>query len=236
MGQKIKAPNSKSGSGFLWGIIAIIAIAATVIGVIVVKNSDDKVSSGINADIAINGDAIQLRSSNAAKDAKVVDLYEDYSCHYCAQLDKESGTQLRDAIESGKIVLNIRNLTFLNKEVNDSSLRSASAALAAAKSGDSSLYWKMRTYLFDNQPSIVGKWDIPQYQTELKDLGASAGTVNSVASKEGREGAERMASRNAETLKEKIGEVSSPHVFVDGKQLIFGKDAEFDNWVEVALK
>ena len=87
MSQKIKNPNEK-GSGFVVGIIALIAIVAVVIGVVLYMGRnqpieglpDEDVSFSVQAD----GNIVRLASDEAGDDAVVAEVYEDYSCPYCA--------------------------------------------------------------------------------------------------------------------------------------------------------
>ena len=70
MSQKIKAPNaSKGGNGFLWGIIAILVIAAVAIGFIVYNNQQHKVDN-----ITLPDDKVDclLYTSDAADEVRRV--------------------------------------------------------------------------------------------------------------------------------------------------------------------
>ena len=95
---KVSNPNAKGGSGFLWAILAVVVIAAVVIGYIVISGQGKKtehlaereyVNVGFEGDYSDN--AMTLRAENAGADAEVVDLYEDYSCPYCSTLALETG-------------------------------------------------------------------------------------------------------------------------------------------------
>ena len=92
MSQKIKNPNEK-GSGFIVGIIALIAIVAVVIGVVLYMGRnqpieglpDEDVSFSVQAD----GNIVRLASDEAGDDAfqVPVDLLELWGDVDAAQLD-----------------------------------------------------------------------------------------------------------------------------------------------------
>ena len=86
MSQKIKAPNaSKGGNGFLWGIIAILVIAAVAIGFIVYNNQQHKVDNislpndKVKVKMTAEDSTVTLESEDAGDDVPVVEVFEDFS-------------------------------------------------------------------------------------------------------------------------------------------------------------
>lgn len=117
---KIQSPN-ENGSGFIWAIIAVVLVAVAVIAYVIIsgnKSQEEKFAETYNETTAFNnkvdGSAVQLVSDKADK-AKTVDIYEDFSCHYCSQLAKETDADMKKLIEDGKVKVNIRTMNFLDK-------------------------------------------------------------------------------------------------------------------------
>ena len=89
--RKVENPNKKGNTAFIWAVLAVLAIALVVIGLIVFNGRENRSAAikegmidveGINVAWNEDEDIIHLTGSNA--DAKTAELFEDFSCSHCA--------------------------------------------------------------------------------------------------------------------------------------------------------
>lgn len=101
-----------------------------------------------------DGRAIEVYPGKAKAGAPVVELFFDYQCPACGNLERQAGKYILDAAEQGDYQLIYRPMTFLDTNLrNDSSVRAANAAACYAEVGDYSAYHQA---VFDNQPAQEG--------------------------------------------------------------------------------
>lgn len=237
---KVSNPNAKGGSGFIWAVVAVIAIAAVVIGYIVMSGQGKKtehLADRETVDVAFTSDfsdnAVTLKADNVKADAPEVDLYEDFSCSYCGQLAENTDADMQAAIEAGDLVVNVRTLNFLDRgNIDGHSTRAAAAVLAVAEAGETDVYWNYRAALMEEQADIYNKWSNDDFADAAKQLGASDAVVEKIRSGENVEAAEALATANAEKLNTETGTVSSPRVIQDGKDV---DSPDINQWLKVVL-
>ena len=108
--RKVQNPNAKGGAGFIWAIVAVIAIAAIVIGIIVFNGKKDRKdaiaedmidTTGITSTWEEGSDVIHL-AAEGAEDAPEADLFEDFSCSHCAELEEATGDQALEALDADR--------------------------------------------------------------------------------------------------------------------------------------
>ena len=237
---KISNPNSKGGSGFIWAIVAVIAIAAVVIGYIVMSGQGkktehlaDREAVDVSFVSEFSDNAVTLKADNAKADAPVVDLYEDFSCSYCSQLAENTDADMQAAIEAGDLVVNVRTLNFLDRgNVDGHSTRAAAAVLALAEAGETDAYWNYRAALMEEQEDIYNKWSNDDFADAAKQIGASDAVVEKIRSGGNVESANDLATANADKLNAETGSVSSPRVIQDGKDV---DSPDINQWLDVVL-
>lgn len=240
MSTKIKNPNEKS-NGFLWALLAILLIAAVVVGYIFMSNKNskiDKVTQGIEKldvtfDMEIKDNAYQLKSASAAADTPQVDLYEDFSCPHCADLAIATDAEMLKAVDDGELIVNVRTLNFLDGKATDGhSTRAGDALRIAASQGDPDLYWNFRDLLMKKQADIYAKWEMADFAEAARQVGANDETVKKIseASPEHTE-AIAMFTANSKKLESETGKVSSPRIIKNGKDI-----DDLKNWVSEAKK
>ena len=220
---KIQSPN-ENGSGFIWAIIAVVLVAVAVIAYVIIsgnKSQEEKFAETYNETTAFNnkvdGSAVQLVSDKADK-AKTVDIYEDFSCHYCSQLAKDA--DMKKLIEDGKVKVNIRTMNFLDKGEIGHSNKAGTAAYTIAKDDSAQVYWNFRTMLMTEQQNIWGKKELKDFADMAKILGDKEETVKKIADGTYSDEFKKIADDNAKKLeKDGDGQVSSPRVFIDGKEI-----------------
>lgn len=224
MSGKVRNPNETS-KGFLWAVLALVLIAAAVIGYVVISGKQPKATqyaereqTPVSFELATKDGAIQLKSANAKKDAANVDLYEDFSCHYCAQLAEATDADMKKAIEAGTVVVNIHSMRFLDNGQDGHSTAAGTAVYTVAKMDTPAVYWNYREALMQDQQDLYGE-DVVQLAQIAADLGASAETVEAIKSGQYQDEFKKLADGNEAKL-EKVGEkVSSPRVFIDGTEV-----------------
>lgn len=238
MSGKVRNPNETS-KGFLWAILALIVIAAAVIGYVVVSGQQTEATkyaererSTAAFELTDKDGAFQLKSANTKKDAAQVDLYEDFSCHYCAELAEATDADMKKAIEAGNVVVNVRSMRFLDNGQNGHSTAAGAAVYTVAKLDTPAVYWDYREVLMKDQADLYGK-NTDELAQIAADLGASAETVEAIKSSQYQEEFIKFADANEAKL-EKVGKsVSSPRVFIDGTEV---PGAELHGWVAPYVK
>lgn len=147
------------------GVVAVIVVAVAVIAGVILTTQQSA------PPVATGADAIKITKSGseypatvgddgtviAGKDtAKVkVDLYEDFTCPYCRELETASGAQMAKAVADGQLQVRYHLLNILDGNTNPPgySLLAANAAIAAAKQGKFADY---HASLYAQQPKEGG--------------------------------------------------------------------------------
>lgn len=240
MSTKVSDPNAKGGSGFLWAIVAVVVIAIAVIGYIIYSGQGARTEHladrefeqvGFEADFA--GDTVTLAAGNVAEDAPEVELYEDFSCPYCATLAENTDEDMKNAIEDGQLVVNVHTLNFLdNGNADGHSTKSLAALLAIEETGDPALYWNYRSVLMEEQEDIYNKWSNDDFANAADELGAPGEVVDAIRDGAYTEQAVEVGESNAARLEEQTGNVSSPRVLQNGQDV---EVQDINQWVEAVV-
>lgn len=246
MSQKIKAPNaSKGGNGFLWGIIAILVIAAVAIGFIVYNNQQHKVDNislpndKVKVKMTAEDATVTLESEDAGDDVPVVEVFEDFSCHYCAQLEAASSADVKQALEDGKLKVKFRFLNFLDRgDESGPSTRGAATAWAVAKSGNVDAFWNIHRLMMDEQSTVTRQWDWDDLANAAEKMGADDGVVDNIRNESVKDEGAKISRTNNKEVEKREGKVSSPVLYKDGKQFDppVNSDESLGSWVPVVLE
>ena len=95
--------------------------------------------------------------TDVADPAITVAVYEDFLCPTCRQFEEQSGAFLREAVASGRIVVEYRPFTFLlSATTNEYTQRAANAAACVADEAGVAAYAAMHDLLYVNQPPEGG--------------------------------------------------------------------------------
>lgn len=234
-------PNSTGGKGFLWALLALLLIGALVIGLIVYNGRGaqaDRLAEnmqdvdGVNMEFADNAITLSGENSDGAKEAAI---YEDFACHYCAELAKKTDDEMLEKIKSGELKVSIHPLNFLDAPGGEftagHSTYTLAAALALADKGETEAYWNLRKALLEQQQSLAGI-DANALADMAKDFGASKEAVSAIRDGEYEEQAKEIGDANADHLQEKTGEISSPRVLVDDADVA---SDPLENWIDDLL-
>ncbi|AKK11770.1 DsbA family protein [Corynebacterium uterequi] len=243
--RSVSDPNSKGSASFLWVIVAVLAIAAIVIGV-VVWQSKGKAAEEVAAQRVelgftptFDGNDVRLAADNAKADAPEVSLYEDFSCHYCADLAEATDDQMLQEIRNGNLVVTVNPLTFLdgvnaqNEPNIGHSAAAAAATTALADMGEFDAWWTLRAVLMDKQAEIYNQWSDEDFAEAAKAAGASDEAAEAIKAGKYYDQAVETAKKNAKELEDQTGSVSSPRVLLDGKDV---QVSSTDEWIDAVLK
>lgn len=245
--RKVQNPNSKGGAGFVWAIVAVIAIALLVIGIIVYNGKNDRkeaiAENMINVDGVTatweEGDDVVVLAAEGADDAPRADLFEDFSCSYCADLEKETSEQMVEALKAGEIVVDLRPMVFLDGQKDaytpGHSTRALASTLALYAHNDVSAALNLRDHLYHNQEDVYNKVQYDDLADLAEGYGASAEAVQDIRDAKYEEAAKEMSDVNMKLQEERSGEAWTPRVMVDGKDLI-EDGGDHTAWVEELKK
>lgn len=246
MSQKIKAPNaSKGGNGFLWGIIAILVIAAVAIGFIVYNNQKHKVDNislpndEVKVKMTAEDSIVTLEAENAGDNVPTVEVFEDFSCHYCAQLETASSDDVKKALEDGKVKVEFRFLNFLDRgDESGPSTRGAAVAWAVAKTGDVDAFWNLHRLMMEEQSTVTRQWEWDDLANAADKMGVDGGVVDKIRDKSVKDEGAKISRENDKEVEKREGDVSSPLLYKNGKRFDppMNPDETLGSWVPTVLE
>lgn len=154
---------------------------------------------------------------NAADGVPTVEIFEDFQCPACANLEQAYGPLIQQEAEAGNIKLVYRPMVFLDSNLNtDHSLRAANAFGCAITGGVGEQY---HSVVFANQPTQEGDgWTDDQ----LKAFGGQAGLTGDAQSTFEKcvdDGTYEGWSQLSNDAAFDAGVSGTPTIFVDGKEL-----------------
>lgn len=218
---------TSSKTTYIIGGLAIVVIAALVIGgILLTRDSEKPRNEGYGA---VQNAAVEVTMEDAGvvrlglpDVTNTIDVFEDPMCPYCAQLEQKHGQEVAQAIDEGKFAVRYHILNFLNRlsASGDYSTRAVAASQCVAQTGDAIAYSKFHAELFspDNQPAENGKSDLSNEDLAAlaKDAGADEKAGNCIT------GGERMqqAAADAETGRAALaasGATGTPAVVHNGQ-------------------
>lgn len=153
----------------------VVFIVGGIIGAVLLStsgssNSDASPTADPNAPLPAGVSAPTYGASVGTVETPVLDVYEDFQCPACAQLEQTFGPTLAEMVAAGQVKVNYHPMNFLDKNLgNDSSTRAASAFGCAVDAGATQPY---HNTVFANQPAQEG---VGYTQEQLKAFGAQAG-------------------------------------------------------------
>ncbi|MDK8364997.1 DsbA family protein [Corynebacterium sp. UMB10119B.1] len=234
--RKVKNPNEKNGAGFIWAIVAVIAIAALVIGLIFVNGKKGREAamaenmidtSGITVSWNEDDHFIRL-AAEGVDDAPMAELYEDFSCPHCADLAVATDEQMFEKLREGKIEVELRPMVTLDGLTNGHSTMGLAAELALVANDEPAAMMNLRDHLMVNQRDVYSKVTDDDLADLARDYGASDKAVQDIRDKTYYDAARAMSNGNLKLQQERGGEAGTPRVMVDGKDV----EGEINNWVD----
>jgi protein-disulfide isomerase len=138
--KKLKAAAPKGGPNpvIIGAVVAAVVLVAVAVAILIGTNN--KSASGSSAQpagvIGGTGGGIVANAATAKSNAPTLDVYEDFQCPSCGDLEERMGAQITSLAQAGDIKLVVHVMSFLDGNLkNDSSTRSANAAACAADAG-----------------------------------------------------------------------------------------------------
>lgn len=241
MSNKVQNPNQGGSKSFLWALVAVVVVAIVVVAYIVINGQGAKTEYVADRDFddvsmssTVEDRSIILASNDASADAEVVQLYEDFSCHYCAMLAENTDEQMKDEIEAGNLVVELHPLNFLDQgNTEGHSTRALAAALSVADAGDPSLFWNFRTLLLEDQDDMLNQWSDEDFAAAAEAMGADVSVGDAIRNGDNMDRANELATANGETLTKQTGNLSSPRVLQDGQDVPV---EDINQWIPAVLQ
>lgn len=172
-------------------------------------------------------------------DAPKIDVWEDYMCPACGQMESQFGEQLTEAATAGDLQITHHYVNFLDQQSaqGDYSTRMIAASQCVAVGEDLQTYLDTRTAWFTNQPA-EGGGDRTQSEIaeDAKSAGAGDDTVTCIEGI-GAEGGDNLdkatdtAQASQQALQDAGLQMATPTVAKDGEKL----EISDPTWIEQAM-
>ena len=241
-----RTSNSNNRTQLIIGVVAIVVIAAIiVIGIVMNQRQTAVQNEGYGASaksVATESGGVVTVSNPTVTGTtpKVIDLYADAMCPACALFEAQFSQQINQAVDEGKLTVNVHMLTFLNPRSysKDYSARAAAALLCVAQEGGSTpgAYLGFHSALFASgtQPAEGGSSDLTDQQ--LADLATSTGAADTatqcITSGQNVAAATAADTSSTATLSAATGgRVGTPTVVQNGKPV----DIQPPDWLTTLL-
>jgi len=241
-----RTSNTNNRTQLIIGAVAIVVIAAIIIiGIVMNQKATAVQNAGYGAStksVATEAGGVVTVSNPTAAGAspKVIDLYEDALCPVCAGFEEQFGQQINQAVDEGKLTVDVHMLTFLDPRSFSQtySTRAAAALLCVAQEDGSQAgtYLGFHSALFASgtQPTEGGTSDLSDQQ--LADLATSKGASDAAAQciTSGQKVAAATAADKSSTATLSAatgGQVGTPTVVQNGKPV----DIQPPDWLTTLL-
>jgi protein-disulfide isomerase len=157
-------------------------------------------------------------------------IYEDFQCPICDQFEKTTGDRLRAAVDAGKIRIDYRMVSFLDRaSTNHYSSRALNAAAVVLDTSGTDTFVKFHQLLFDSQPA---EGTAGPTNGRLVDLAVQAGAERSAVRSGIENGEFAQWAANTQAGMSEAGVNSTPTVFVNGKKA----GASLQDGIDAALE
>jgi len=211
-----KGPNKAVLGGVIASLVIIGIVAAVIIGS---RGSSPATAQGSAVPKGATGASggIVANTGPVKAGAPTLDIYEDFQCPNCGELEKAFGSQFGAVAKSGEAKLVYHMMSFLDVRLNnDASSRAANAAACAADRGK---FLPYHSAVYAGQPTSEGAG---YTDAQLLQFGQTAGITGSdftafktcVTSK-----AHRAYVDGVETASGKAGVTGTPTIKLNGKTL-----------------
>jgi len=223
--KKYAAATPKKGSSpvVVGGIVAVVVILGVVVAIMVGNSSKSDSATGGSANtvpvgvVGGTGGGIAVNAATAKGNAPTVDLYEDFQCPTCHELEKAMGAEFTSLAEAGRIKLVVHVLSFLDDNLkNDSSTRAANAAACAADAGKFLSYHRA---VFDGFPAQEGTGYTDAQLTQFAGAAGITGNALPTWQKCTTSGQHATYVTEVQTGAEKAGVFGTPTVKLNGADI-----------------
>ena len=220
-----------SGNTLVLGIVAVVVIAAIVVGVVITLNNRSSEAAGVAPNYPVARTGAVITAGQAAAPV-TVDIYEDYLCPYCERLETAYKDQITTALNAGQIKVNYHAISILDRASTPAgySTRAANAAICAADAG---IFPAYHAQLYADQPSEGSAgFSVQELTDKGTALGAGGGFGQCVAAQANSgliETATNTAAANPAL--QTNGNFGTPTVAVGGQKV----DVNDSNWLQKAI-
>ena len=122
-------------------VLVVLVVVGGIIGAALWSTKKDEKPIDANAPLPAGISKEQLGAPVGAATKPVLDVYEDFQCPACANLEKVLGPTINQLANQGKVRVNLHPMTFLDSNLNnDASLRAAAAFGCAVDAGATAKY------------------------------------------------------------------------------------------------
>lgn len=191
-------------------IVAVVGALVLVLGGGALAYVLNRPDAGAKLPAGVGGPGQGIAFGAAAGSGKpVVDLWEDFQCPICGELEKASGEKIRQLADSGQVRLVIHPASFIGEE----SVRAANAFGCASDAGKA---LDLHAYLYAHQPpERSGGYTVDDLLAAGKAVGIDSAQYQSCVKGGTYEG---WVGQVADAMS-KAGVTGTPTVFVNGKEL-----------------
>jgi len=223
--KKIAKVTPKGGPNpvVIGAIVAAVVVVAVVVAILIGnsgKSGPSTGTSGSSAPVGVvggTGGGILVNPATAKGNAPTLDVYEDFQCPSCAQLEKAMGPAMASMAKAGQVKLVVHVLSFLDANLkNDSSSRAANAAACAA---DARKYLEYHSAVFAAQPAQEGAGYTDAQLTEVAKTAGITGTALTTWQRCTSSGQHAQYVTDVQTGAEKAGVFGTPTVKLNGKDI-----------------
>ena len=226
---KIDAARKDTGSGankiIVGAVVAIVAIIAVVAGVVIAQqNKQDRVgtSTAVPAAAGAMGQGfVANKDVTLEAGAPTLDIYEDFQCPACAQLEGAMGATITDLAKQGKIRLVYHLKTIIDANLGvDHSLTMGNAAMCAADAGR---FQPFHDDVYANLPAQEGQgWTEAQTKAFAESAGITGSALDTWTTCV-EEGKYAKYVESTEEASSKAGITGTPTILLGGKKVDFNK-------------
>lgn len=236
--KKLAAAAPKKGPNpvIIGAVVAAVVIVAVVVAIVMGtsgKSGDSEAGSAQPAGVIGGTDGgIVANAATAKSNAPTLDLYEDFQCPACGQLEARIGAQKASLAKTGDIKLVVHTLSFLDDNLkNDSSKRSANAVACAADAGK---FMEYRAAVFAAQPAQEGLGYTDAQLTQFAADSGITGAAQTTWQKCTSSAQYAKYVTDVQTASGKAGVNSTPTIMLNGKDVT--KDVQTPEALVAAVK
>lgn len=200
--------------------VAAVLIVAVVVAIMVGRPDSSGDASGSAIPVGVvegKGGGILVNADPAKAGAPTLDIYEDFQCPSCGDLEERVGAELGALAKAGEIRLVVHTLSFLDDNLrNDSSARSANAAACAADAGK---FFDYHNAVFAAQPEQEGVGYTDAQLTEFAGTAGITGAALDTWQKCTSSGQHDQYVTDVQESSDKAGVRSTPTVKLNGQDV-----------------
>ena len=218
------APKKGPNPAVIGAVVAALVIVGVVVAIVVGNSNKPGSASAGSAGAAqpagvIGGKdgGIFVNAATAKSNAPTLDVYEDFQCPSCAQLEKAIGPKITSMAKAGQIKLVAHTLSFLEDNLgNDSSKRSANAAACAADAGK---FLEYHAAVFAAQPAKEGEGYTDAQLTQFAQTAGITGPTLATWQKCTSSGQHDTYVGDVQVASSKAGVNGTPTVMLNGQDI-----------------